>query len=366
MYRFFLGTTLSILVLGLGASSVAAQLQSHGVLLANGSDQQALVSVEVTAVQEVAGEGNRATLKILHVYSGPKSLKDLGIFALTAEFGDRRGGPIFPLLKIGETGICTLSINQNTGTWRIDRGMSRKDHVKDYDRFVEWAEAIEKLAQMKVTDRLKAAQVLCGHKTPGIARLGIEVLFAAKTDDGALAGVPEFLNELPKNREVTHTALVRADELFVERDGKQWLDSEPRRELIARLAEPLAEADAAEVAHHLFFLKPGLKIGKVEATALLVKIATDPRQSKEVRRIVVEKVQDRAASTGHQPDTAFEILTAVVRLSADEASRLIAAKGLARLNWRAADQIDVLRELLKNEKDVDVASALNKALAVKK
>ena len=29
-------------------------------------------------------------------------------------------------------------------------------------------------------------------------------------------------------------------------------------------------------------------------------------------------------------------------------------------------QIDVLRELLKNEKDVDVASALNKALAVKK
>ena len=86
----------------------------------------------------------------------------------------------------------------------------------------------------------------------------------------------------------------------------------------------------------------------------------------QVRRLVVEKVQDRAASTGHQPDTAFEILTAVVRLSADEASRLIAAKGLARFNWRAMAQIDVLRELLKNEKDVDVASALNKALAVKK
>lgn len=331
-----------------------------------------LVSGKVVAVQFVPGEGTRATVEIVHVYSGPKNLKGLAIFDYTANVAVSPGGLAIPLLKVGEKGIWLAGYNEVTESWRVwDR--YRVDHTKHYDQRVEWAEAYEQMYKLDVVKQLKLAKELCGHKTPEIAQLGVEVLFGAKPDDAKLAGVPEFLKELPKNRNVTSSALISADRLFIERDrltvelnGKQWLDSEPRRELIGRLAEPLAEADAAEVAHHLFFLKPGLKIGKVEATALLVKIATDPRQSKEVRRLVVEKVQDRAASTGHQPDTAFEILTAVVRLSADEASRLIAAKGLARLNWRAMAQIDVLRELLKNEKDVDVASALNKALAVKK
>ena len=332
---------------------------------------RAMVSGEVTAVRWVKGEGYRASVKVLYVYYGPEALKESGIFDFTGD-GGSAGNLAIPLLKVGERGIWLMATDQNTDTLRVVHRY-RKDHTPNYERRLEWAAELERLSKLDVPKRLKSAKELCGHKTPEIAQLGVEVLFGAKPDDAKLAGVPEFLKELPKNRNVTSSALISADRLFIERDrltvelnGKQWLDSEPRRELIARLAEPLAEADAAEVAHHLFFLKPGLKIGKVEATALLVKIATDPRQSKEVRRIVVEKVQDRAASTGHQPDTAFEILTAVVRLSADEASRLIAAKGLARLNWRAPAQIDVLRELLKNEKDVDVASALNKALAVKK
>lgn len=310
----------------------------------------------------------RATVEIAYVYSGPKSLKKLALFDSTAEdvFSDH-GGVATPLLKIEEKGLWILSIDRNTGTWFVS-GRYRKDKEPDYDHRVEWAQAIERLSKLDVTKRLRLAQELCGNRTPLVAKLGVEVLVEAKPADAKLAEVPEFFKGLAKNREVTASALVRADRLLFERDGKEWLASDRRKALLERLTEPLTEDDAAEVADHVITTRHlqsprGVWFTAQEATALLTKIATDPRQPKTVRRTVVGKVIKVAENAGVRPDFTFDILLAVLRQDTDDGVRLQAAQGCVSLvRGISGPQLDTVFELLKDERNADVAKALQAAI----
>ncbi len=367
MCRPFRDIVLSIITIWVCATPAWAQRSSVGAILVQ-SDQCALVSGEVIDVRDIKKGVFRATVEIMYVYSGPRSLKKLALFDYTAEevFSDH-GGTATPLLKLEEKGLWVLSIDRNTGTWFVS-GRYRKDHLTNYDQRVEWAEAIERLVKLDVTKRLKLAQDLCGERTPLVAKLGIEVLIEAKPDDAKLAGVPEFLKELPKNRDVTASALVRADRLWFERDGKEWLTSDRRKTLLERLTEPLTEDDAAEVAAHVIQTRHlqsprGVWFTAQEATALLTKLATDPRQPKTVRRTVIEKVVKTAENAGVKPDFTFDILLTVLRTAGDDGVRLQAAEGCGRLvKGISGPQLDTVIELLKNERNADVAKALQTAI----
>src|SRR5262245_18059369 len=171
MFRLCRTITLTALALGASASGAPAQFpQPYEAALVANPDTSALVSVEVTAVQEVPGEGTITTLKILHAYSGPTSLKGLAFFNATADQRRQNRRLAIPLLKVGELGIWTLHINENTGTWTPTVG-PRKAFARDWDRSIERAETVEKLAKLTGAKRLDLAQELSRDKRPEIARI---------------------------------------------------------------------------------------------------------------------------------------------------------------------------------------------------
>lgn len=347
-------------------SPVVAKQRAIGAPLTNGDGQYALVSGEVIDVREVAGDGPQATVKITHVYTGPRTLKGLALFDLTADLVVSDNGSVaVPLLKVGEKGLWLLGLSQIHGTYHVS-GRYREKHTPNYERRVAWAEAVEQLSALAPAKRLKLACDLCGYNTPEVAQLGVEVLIGATPADAKAAVVPEFLDGLAKNREVTASALVRADRLLFERDGAKWLESDRRKALLARLTEPLTSEDAAEVANHAVATRyrqssRGVWLTAPEAAELLVKIATDPRQPKDARLAVVTRVAEVAGNAGVRPGFTFEVLSAVVRGGADTASRLQAATGLARFKWSAGER-EVLAALRRAEKDEAIAKALDAAI----
>lgn len=270
-----------------------------------------------------------------------------------------------PLLKVGEKGLWLLGTSQITGMYSVSLRY-RESHTTGYDRRVAWAEAFEQLSALGLTKRVKLARELCGSKTPEVAQLGVEVILGATPVDAKAEGLSEFLDGLPKNREVTASALVRADRLLFERDGAKWLESDRRKALLARLTEPLTPEDAAEVANHAVATRyrqspRGVWMTAPEAADLLVKIATDRRQPKDARLAVVARVAEVAGNAGVRPGFTFEVLSAVVRGGADTASRLQAATGLARFKWSAGER-EVLAALRRAEKDESIAKALDAAI----
>ncbi|HEY1187870.1 MAG TPA: hypothetical protein VGE74_09445 [Gemmata sp.] len=357
---------LSVLALCAMTAPVAAQPRAIGGPLTSGDGQYVLVSGEVIDVHKVPGDGPQATVKITHVYTGPRALKGFALFDLTADqVVSNNGGVAVPLLKVGEKGLWLMGASRSTGTLSVC-GRYREGDTPNYGRQVEWAEAVEQLSALAVPKRLKLACALCGHKTPEVAQLGIEVVLGAAPADAKAGGIPEFLDGLPKNRDVTASALVRADRLLFVRDGEKWLGSEGRKALLARLTEPLTPEDATEVAKHAiasrhFRSSRGPWLTVPEVTTLLVKIATDPRQPKDARLAVITRVVEIPGNAAAGSEFTFEVLSAVVRNGAESASRLRAATGLGRFKWEGPE-LQALEALRRGEKDADVAAALDAAI----
>jgi hypothetical protein len=369
MYSFRL-VALACLSLVVGSDRAAAERPSPAAETLRRGDRSALVAIEVVAVQERAAGQFRATLEIKHVYCGPKYLKGLAIFTDTANQGNRVGGTAIPLLTAGEVGVWFLDLSDSQGVWKARYG-TRKSLAADYDGVLKWAQTVEELAKRDGYKRLELARELCSHKQPSIAKLGIELLLQATPADAEKAGVPAFLDGLATNRNVSPSVLLRADGLLFAQNGKKWIESERRKAMAARFTEPMDVADAAEVIEHV---RSGRNLGRDdhwftpnEAAAILTKLATDPKQPKAVRELVVKDLSDR----GTHRDFTYVVLAAVVR-SDDNALRVAAAKGLARLASPGmppdalpsytAEQLNDLRALLKDEKDEKVAEALAKAL----
>jgi hypothetical protein len=314
----------------------------------------------------------RAAIKITRVYSGPQALKGTVFVDQTADEGDA-GSLAIPLFKVGEVGLWILGTDENSGG-HVVSGRYRKCHWPKYDLKVEWAEAVERLVKLKISERLIAAKDLCAHQSPELAQLGVEVLFGAYEPDAEKAGVPKFIAGLPTNRAVSHSTLVRADQLAVSRYGKKWITCDERKVLLDRFTEVLTDADAGVVTHYLAspsrFKFETLPLA--EAAALLGKIACNPRQPDAVRSTAVERVIHRA-NTHSLPDFAFDTLVKVVRNDADDATRLLAANGFVTLARRpmppkfpqgsySATQLGTLRGLLKDEQNAAVTKALRTAI----
>lgn len=349
----------------LWANPLAAQSRTAEQILATGSERRALVSFEVVALKRGAGT-NEATLKVLHVYSGPKELKGKELRAETGDGGRTSGYLIIPSLSVEETGVARLYYKERESAWQVD-GAARKNLMPEYDRYVEWAEAVEALAKNDAIKRLTAARELCAHKNPRVARLGIAVLFDAPPDDAKRAGLGTFVAELPDAKNVSPAALARADELLVERDRdrRTWRDSESRKRLLARMVEPMGEQDAESVADHLIrgvciVSTHGAWFTADEALGLMHKITTDPRQPLAARNAAVDRVL-RAGGGAAVPEFTFAVLAGTVRRGPDTAGRLHAAKGLGGYVWSAAER-ETLLALHRDEKDDDVRQALDAAL----
>ena len=182
----------------LTTSSSAATERKIGSLLTDGDDGCTLVAGEVTLVKDFPGKVSQATIKIVQVYSGPKSLKGTAfVQATTAEGSDFGGSVAIPLLKVRETGLWIMGTDTNTGN-PVWSEYFRKAHSTHYDRKVEWAEQIERLVKLKVAERLKLAKEICGHKTPEVAQLGIEVLFGAYEPDAEAQKYQSSLRDFRK------------------------------------------------------------------------------------------------------------------------------------------------------------------------
>src|SRR5207244_3150103 len=119
--------------------------------------------------------------------TGPKAIEGLSFTALTVDeiVLTDSGDLIVPVLKTGETGLWVLAADM-TGKWYSSNHF-RKCRLRNYDRQLDWADEVARLAKMKVAERLEAAKQLCAHKTPEIAVLGVEVLFGAYEPDAEKA-----------------------------------------------------------------------------------------------------------------------------------------------------------------------------------
>jgi hypothetical protein len=363
-------TFCSVVALCLGRDRVQGSEQELGSLLTNGNNSSALVLGEVTAVDSPPDQAAQATIKVVRVYSGSKPLKGTTFPQSTADEGSNNGRVAMPLLKVGEVGLWVMDTDQNTGN-PIWSPYSRKSYAANYARKLEWAEAIERLVEMKVGERLKAAKELCECETPEVAELGVEVLLGADEVDAERAEIPRFIKGLPKNKAATVSALVRADSLFTKEHRKKWVDSEERKAYLERFTDAMTEANAEFVADHIIRARSiqspdGNPLTEEQATTMLGKIATDPRQPKAVQCAIVRKVVEIRS------DCSFNVLVAVVRNGSDDAVRLQAVAGLDR-HARAARppiptayyppaKLEVLRGLLKDEKSPEVAKALRTSL----
>ncbi|HEY1189639.1 MAG TPA: hypothetical protein VGE74_18475, partial [Gemmata sp.] len=354
----------SLVVTIICSGRASSQLQTVGPVLANGSKGHALVSVEVGAVKRPAAGPAEATLKVVRVYSGPQKLKGSELRAETGDQGRTSGYLISPSLRVEETGIAALHFKEHVSAWRV-RGVARKDRMPDYDGFVEWAEAVEALSKKEADKRLNAARDLCASTNPRVAQLGLEVLFTAPPEDAKRAGLGTFIADLPGAKGVSVSALVLADRLLFDRDGRSWLDSERRKRLVANLVEPLGDHDVEAVAGHIigsrYFQSPnGTWFTADVARALLVKLTTDPRQSLAVRNAAVDQLV-RVSNGAAKPGFTFEVLAAVVRCGPDALGRLHGAKGLGAFVWSGSER-EALFVLRQGEKDADVATALDAAI----
>lgn len=354
--RIRIRCALAVTLLALIGSTVSA---------AGDNDGTAVIAGEVTAIRYTKERGYQGTVKVTRVYTGPESLKGTKFLCATADAGSNNGSTAVPLLKNGEEGIWLLGTDQNTGQ-RVVVGLYRKEYTPNYSRQIERAEMTGKLSKLSALERLEAADALCGHKTPEVAQLGIDVLFAAKPDDAKRAGLSDFFKELSKNPTATQAALVRADILLEQRDGAKWVGSEQQAALFSRFTDVLTDANAIEVVDHIIRTQyrrssVGTALSAQKAALLLAKVATDPRQPKDARLAAVARVAEVAKNAGVRPEFTFEVLSAVVRSGADTASRLEAATGLARFKWSAGER-EILTALRRTEKDENIAKALDAAI----
>jgi len=342
----------------------------------NGNDKTALIRGEITAVAKVPGMGREATIKILHVYSGSNTLKGTTFVQGIIEQGTPALGALVaePVVKVGEIGLWVMGRDQNTGDPIWDN-WCWKAHTANYSRKIEWAETIEKLVKLKVEERFKSAKELCGHATPEVAQLGIEVVFDASESDAGRAEAAKFIRELPKHRAATRFALIRADRLLIDQTRKKWIASEERKALLTRLTdEPLTEEEGQEVVNHITSPWTQREFTIHEMAAPLGKIATNTKQPMAVRLGAIEKLSFAASRKNAVGDAVvFEIFVAVLKQDQEHAVRLEAAKACIRLATApkvpafasptySPLQQTTLRKLIADEKNSDVIKSLREAL----
>lgn len=138
------------------------------------------------------------------------------------------------------------------------------------------------------------------------------MLLQSTPTDVEKAGVTALFDELLRGRDVSAAALSRLDCLLFERDAKVYVRSGRRKALLGRLTEPMTED--ADVTDHVrgsrYDQSPdGTWLTAEEATTTLTKLATDPKQQRSVRAVVVK----RLVEYGIHRDFTFAVLAAVVR-----------------------------------------------------
>ena len=354
----------------LDASAVAAQSDA-GASLTRGGEDSALVLGEITAVEKSLDGFKSAKVKITRVYAGSEKLKGTTFEQAVAEISSSAFGVLIntPKLEPGETGIWMMGVNGYDGEPIWDN-LSRTKHDPDARRCVEWAETIERLAGLKSPERLKAARDLCGHRNPRVAELGVELLYAEAND----AASREFLKALPANCEASRAALVRLDRLLIVRDGKDWVASDGRKAVLARFTtEAMTEEEGRAVARHLRLNGFQKRVTLTDVAPSLAALAANGKQPERVRVAAIDQLVSVSNDwTAHGSSVIFDPL---VGLAKDEVAgvRRSAAAALAELSVPrgspkfpngsfTAPQVTVLRKLLAEENDPEVAKALRAAV----
>lgn len=352
----------------LSAPTAAAQSDA-GASLTRGGGGAALVLGEIVAVEKSPDGFKTVKVQVLRVYVGRAKLKGTTFEQRVIEQGSPGVGAFIgePKPERGETGLWLMLVDENhpDPIWVT---LSRAKHDPEARRSVEWAETIERLAGLKPPERYKAARDLCGHDNPRVVELAVEVLDAAPENRA-------FLKSLPDNRVVSRVALVRLDQLTIVRDGRDWLTSDGRSSLLARLtADPLTEEEGRAVVDHLRLSGFRNRVNLREVVEPLVALATNTKHSAAVREAAIDALVRVAVDrTAHGNPQVFDPLTGLVREGRPDAVRLRAATGLAGLSVPrdppqfpdgsyTPAQVTVLRKLLADERDQDVAKALRKAI----
>ena len=358
--------TLAAMVVCLCVEPASGAQQPLGSRLTDDDGHWALVEAIVTSVGVPARPGDvvKAKLKVTRIYTGPKDLHGLAFPEATASeiVLTNTGDIVIPLLKVDETGLWVMATDMN-GKWYASDHI-RKGDTKYFDRRLKWADEVARLAKMNIAERLHAAKELCESEWPELSGLGIDVLFGASDSDAEKSGVEEFIKKLPFNPAVTLATLLRADLMLNQDARKKWTESPDRKWYLERFAGIVDEGKdvARSLIYHLASFPDGYR--RIGA------IAANSKQPLTVRMMALDRL-GKAVQLSAKYDPAFDVLADVFKSEPEKLLRLLIAQSLAPLPRQygkpfSPAQLEVLRDLLKNERDVDVASALSKALAVKK
>ncbi|VTT96699.1 ---NA--- : : HEAT_2 [Gemmataceae bacterium] len=367
------GLRLTLVSAALLFASTAVAQSDAGASLTRGGEDYALVLAEITAVEKSPDGFKTVKVKVLRVYAGQGKWKGTTFEQGVCEQGSPGVGSFMgePPPEPGERGLwLNIGSHENNPNVPIWETLGRAKHTPDFPRCVEWAETIERLAGLKPPERLKAARDLCGHRNPRVAELGVELLYA-EADDAASR---EFLKALPANCEASRAALVRLDRFLIVRDGKDWVASDGRKAVLARFTtEAMTEEEGRAVARHLRLNGFQKRVTLTDVAPPLAALAANGKQPERVRVAAIDQLVSVSNDwTAHGSSVIFDPL---VGLAKDEVAgvRRSAAAALAELSVPrgspkfpngsfTAPQVTVLRKLLAEENDTEVAKALRAAI----
>jgi hypothetical protein len=348
--------------------------------LADGESSFALVRGEVIDCDDFEKVNpQRATIKIHKVYTGPKDLLNSKFTDMSSTY-DRRAAHNFawPSFSTKEkTGLWVLSKTKEG--WEVS---SRYRRVPDshgpetecYPRLIEQAEILERMAKLSQESRYSLAKLLCEHQTSHVARFAVQYIFLRLDDKAKGADASKFLEKLANNPRVGLLALQEADELFLAREqgGKEgkWRTSDSREPFLERFKSPANAEECYSIVGHLNYMAP---FEFERALELLGVIFDNPRITRSLRLDTLDNILECTAIK-HQGGPMFTTLTRVLkRADEDPVIREAAATWLGKLGSMpyqppvpplpiSAEQLELLRSLLKSETDPKVAEALKSTI----
>ena len=342
--------------------------------------------VEVQVVESrIEKDLSEVKLKILHVYAGPPKLKGI-TFSLNKDAiapGPARYAPFpiydAPIEKL-EKSIILVQYEKDhdidIAPWRSAEPRFVSLPVRDiktntrYKQAVEWAKAVEAVAQKRVEDRPALLREFALHKTTEIAAWSINALGADSSD-----ATSQFLDGLVFRESVNAHARMTLDTVLLKRLGKEWKDSKRRLDMIRRMAQ--STTDESELLSVVHFLKTGSTKNEsgfspdvaISLTASLMKNSELPGSV----RIEAFQATKMIAHREGLIEAGFDAFVDRVKNDKNVGLRRLAAVQIGELidpstefhrrpSNLSFDQRDQVKQILKGEKDEIVTWRLEEVL----
>jgi hypothetical protein len=339
--------------------------------------------VEVGEEQNPVAKSAPATIKVVHVFKGPKDVLGKLFWDSSTDGASRFANVARPAFSLGEKGLWTLRGIPDGWTLglegekpklvkqaaelriqvytRLHLGFyrrAREKHTLRFDQVRAVAEAVERFERTPSEERWGVILECASSETPEVSEWAIHKMARAKAE-----AVDRCLDRLRLDPKLTIGGQVALDEVLCGRREGAWISSPARLKWLDRWFQTgLKEHEASRVFEWLASARQRHKGAEDQALVKAIMPYVHNRDASVASRRRAIFLAGQTSTGGRDGGLAF-LLLADRALNADEQElRIAAAHSLCYHVPLDQDRVDRIRALLPKAKDQETADLLRLAL----